>query len=157
MALKTQATELYLIDPEDGSLITVGCVTSIDGIDTTVEQIETTCLSDSARTYVAGLGTPGTMTFGINFDPSDASHVRLHAIKVLGLTATWAVGMSDGTADPSPSTSGDFDFADLPTSRSWIKFDGYMNSFPFSIQQNAVIASSVGIQISGEPTLSPKV
>ena len=154
MAIKTQGTKLYTIDPADESLIEVGCVTSIDGIDTSLEQIETTCLEDSARSYVSGLATPGTASFGINVDTSDATHVRLHALKIAGTTLLWTVGWSDGTADPTVDTGGTFD---LPTTRSWILFNGYMNSYPFSFQQNSVVQSTVGIQVSGEPSLIAKV
>lgn len=153
MSAKTQGSDLYLVDPEDNTLIEVGCVTSIDGIDTTLEQIETTCLSSSARTYEAGLATPGTATFGINTDPKDASHLRLHQLKVAGTTLKWALGWSEspGTA-PTVDSQGDFV---LPPARSWITFEGFMNSFPFSFQQNAVVQSTVGIQVSGEPVLIP--
>ena len=57
MALKTQGTQLYTIDPESGEVIEVGCVTNIDGIDTTVEQVEITCLAEQVREYMAGLGS----------------------------------------------------------------------------------------------------
>lgn len=154
MAIKTQGTDLYVIDPDNGELIEVGCVTSIDGIDTTVEQVETTCLNDLARSYIAGLATPGSATFGINTDTSDESHVRLHQLKIAGTTLQWAVGWSDGTAAPTVDTGDDFV---LPTSRSWITFEGFMNSYPFSFQQNSVVQSTVGIQVSGEPVLVPKV
>lgn len=60
MAVKTQGTNLYAMDPDTGDVIDVGCVTQISGIDETLEQIETTCLGDDSRTYVAGLATPGT-------------------------------------------------------------------------------------------------
>lgn len=153
MASKTQGVMLYTVDPYDDSILTVGCVISIDGIDTTLDQIETTCLSSPARTYVAGLATPGTATFGINFDPADASHTRLHELKVAGTTLPWAVGFSDGTAPPTVDTDGDFI---LPTTRSWIDFDGFMNSYPFSFALNTVVTSTVGIQISGEPVVTPK-
>lgn len=156
MSIKTQGTDLFAIDPQTNELIEVGCVTSIDGIDTAVDQIEVTCLSETARSYVAGLATPGTATFGINFDPSDESHVRLHQLKKLGLSLQWAIGWSDGTSTPSPSTSGDFDFASLPTNRSWIKLEGFMNSFPFNFAQNSVVQSTVGIQVSGDPVVIPK-
>ena len=43
--MKTQGTELYAINPTTGAIITVGCPTSIDGIDTSIEQLETTCLN----------------------------------------------------------------------------------------------------------------
>jgi len=157
MAIKTQGTNLYTIDPDDGTLITVGCVTSIDGIDTSIDQIETTCLGDSARSYLAGLASPGAASFGINIDPSDESHVRLHQLKVAGEVLNWALGWSDGTAAPTVATNSDgsYEFT-LPATRSWLDFEGFMNSFPFSFAQNAVVQSSVGIQISGEPVLVPK-
>lgn len=154
MAIKTAGTVLYTIDPLDDSVLIVGCVTSIDGIDTTLEQNETTCLSNTTRTYMAGLATPGAASFGLNFDPADDSHVRLHALKVAGTSLPWAVGFSDGTAPPTVDTDGDFI---LPTTRSWITFDGFMNSYPFSFALNAVVTSTVGIQISGEPTVTAKV
>lgn len=153
MAVKTQGTDLFVIDPEDGTLIEVGCVTSIDGIDTTIEQVETTCLSSLARTYVAGLATPGSASFGINTDPSDASHVRLHELKTEGTELSWALGWSDGTADPTVDSNQGFT---LPAARSWITFTGFMNSFPFVFAQNSVVQSTVGIQISGDPVLVPK-
>lgn len=157
MAIKTQGTDLYTIDPADGTLLKVGCVTSIDGIDTTLDQIETTCLESPARTYEAGLATPGTATFGINVDPSDGSHVRLHQLKVAGTTLQWAIGWSEDPGTP-PAVTTDSDgenVFDPPDSRSWILFEGFMNSFPFSFAQNAVVTSTVGIQVSGEPVLIP--
>ena len=154
MAVKTQGTKLYTIDPANSALITVGCVTSIDGIDTAIEQVETTCLESPARTYIAGLATPGSASFGIQFDPDDASHVRLHAIKTAGTSILWAVGFADGTAPPVIGSNGD-DF-DPPTTRSWIIFEGFMNSYPFSFAQNSVVTSTVGIQVSGEPRVLPK-
>src|SRR5699024_8290464 len=67
MAVKTQGTDLYVIDPQDGSVISVACVTNISGLDSQLDQIETTCLSETARTYMAGLAAPGTATFGVRF------------------------------------------------------------------------------------------
>jgi hypothetical protein len=157
MAIKSQGTLLWTIDPADDSLLLVGCVTSIDGIDTTIGQNETTCLGDTTRTYISGLGTPGAATFGINFDPADASHVRLHKLKVAGTTLQWAIGMSDGTSAPTVhvDTAGDATFQ-VPATRSWIVFEGFMNSYPFTFALDAVVASTVGIQVSGDPVLTPK-
>jgi hypothetical protein len=155
MSVKTQGTDLYVIDPANNSVLKVGCVTSIDGIDTAIDQIETTCLQDMARTYESGLATPGTASFGINVDPKDASHLRLHQLKVAGTTLQWALGWSeDPGTPPTVDTNATFNF---PTSRSWISFEGFMNSYPFSFAQNAVVTSTVGIQVSGEPVLIPGV
>lgn len=155
--MKTQGTDLYAIDPADGSLIVVGCPTSIDGIDTSIEQLETTCLNSLARTYEAGLATPGTATFAINTDPKDESHVRLHQLKVAGETLQWAVGWSEAPGvEPTITvdSGGEYVFV-ADGARSWIFFEGFMNSFPFSFALNAQVTSTVGIQVSGEPELVP--
>lgn len=154
MALKTQGTELWFIDPDDTTPtpIKVGCVTSINGLTAARDQIETTCLDSAARTYEAGMATPGAATFGINFDPSDASHVRLHELYVAGTQIQWALGWSDGTADPT-ADSGGFDY---PTSRTWIAFTGYVSDLPFDFALNAVVASQVSVQVSDFPTLIPR-
>lgn len=153
MAKKTQGMRLYAIDPDTESVLTI-CVTSIDGIDTTNEQIETTTLCDDARTYVSGLATPGQVSYGIQTDPSDSTHVRLHALKVRGDTLNWALGWSDGTAAPTVDSGGTFD---LPTTRSWIRFQGFMTNFPFAAELNGVVRSTVSVQVSGEPELIAKV
>ncbi len=237
MSIKTQGTDLYGIDPELGTVIYVSCVTSIDGIDSSLDQIETTCLGDQSREYEAGLATPGTATFGINTDSRDPVHVRLHQIKTLGLKMDWAVGWSDGrvngvgiaptalpanaleavnvssggsgyttaptvaitggggtgatataivsggsvtgititnpgsgyTSKPTVTLTGgggtgamatvevaDTPGFNLPSTRSWITFRGFMNSYPFSFAQNDVVKSNIGIQVSGDPVFIPK-
>lgn len=157
MTIKSQGTDLYTIDPATGALLDVGCITSLDGIDTAIDQIETTCLNDITRTYEAGLSTPGAATFGLQFDPSEVNHIRLHQLKTAGTQLKWAIGFSDGTVAPTTGTdsSGDKEFV-LPPTRSWLVFDGYMNSFPFTFGLNTMVTSTVGIQVSGEPVLIPK-
>ena len=153
MSLRTQGTDLYAIDPDDGTILDVGCITSISGVDTSIEQVETTCLNDNARTYIAGLGTPGTATFGIQTDPQNPVHVRLLELKNAGTTLQWAIGWSDGEDAPTVGVDDDFD---LPATRSWLTFEGYMNSYPFEFALNSVATSNIGIQVSGDPVLVPK-
>lgn len=153
MAIKTQGTELFVVDPDDYSVIKVGCVTTINGVSAGRDQIETTCLDSAARTYVSGMATPGAATFGINFDPGDESHVRLHELYVEGVTLEWAIGLSDGTADMATASTDGFT---VPTTRSFILFDGFISDLPFDFSLNSVVSSSVSVQISGFPTLSVK-
>jgi hypothetical protein len=160
MGIKTQGSQMYCVDPDTDTILVVGCVTDIDGIDTTLDQLETTCLDSVARTYVGGLATPGSATFGINFDPADASHVRMHQLKVRGDVLNWAIGFSDGNRNsagdlPQPRVDSHGDFV-LPATRSWIAFQGFMNSYPFTFAINALVTSKVGIQISGEPAVTAK-
>jgi hypothetical protein len=153
MAIKTQGTELYFIDPDSFAVVKVGCVTTITGLTAARDQIETTCLDSAARTYEAGMATPGTAQFTINFDTGDTSHTRLHELYVEGTKVDWALGWSDGTASPiSDSTA-----FNLPTSRSWIEFNGYVSDLPFDFALNTVVTSNVSIQVSDFPTLHAKV
>lgn len=154
MALKTQGSELYFADPDTGAVVEVGCVTTFTGLSAARDQIETTCLDSPARTYEAGMATPGTATFTINFDPSDASHIRLHELYQAGTTVNWAMGLSDGTAAPTGvDSAGEFI---LPTTRTFILFDGFVTDYPFDLALNTVVTSNLGIQISGYPTPVPK-
>ncbi|MNG25123.1 hypothetical protein D3C84_1099330 [compost metagenome] len=85
------------------------------------------------------------------------NHIRLHQLKTAGITLQWAIGFSDGTAAPTTATdsAGDDEFV-LPPTRSWLTFEGYMNSYPFTFALNTMVTSTVGIQVSGEPILVPK-
>lgn len=153
MAIKTQGTKLYVVDPDDDSLITVACVLNISGVDTTNEQIETTCLEDAARTYVAGLSTPGQGSFGLNYDSDQSSHTRLHQLKVAKTILNWVIGLSDGTTLPVVDSGGTWDLA---TTRTWIRFQGFITNYPFEIAQNSVVQSTLNVQITGEPELKAK-
>lgn len=164
--IKTQGTGFWALVPQTGELIDIGCVTAIDGIDTTIEQIETTCLNSLARSYEAGLATPGTATFTIYTDPQDPNHVRLHRLKVSGVTLNWAVGFRQsingepvvpGVAPTAEvDSNGEYVFV-LPDARAWIAFEGYMSAFPFAFAQNSVVQSNISVQVSGEPQLIPAV
>lgn len=151
-AVKTQGTELYFLDPEDNSVIEVGCVITITGLTAARDQIETTCLDSGARTYEAGMATPGPASFTINADPKDPSHVRLHELYVAGTKVDWALGWSDGVAPPTVAT----DELVLPTTRSWIAFNGYVSDFPFDFALNAVVASNLTVQVSDFPIWAVK-
>lgn len=151
MSIKTAGTRLYYIDGTDG-VRTVGCVTSISGVSAARDQIEITCLEDLARSYEAGMVTPGAVTFGVNFDPSDDSHVALHDLYVSGESVQWAIGWSESDDAPVLDTDGEFSY---PTTRTFLEFDGYISDLPFEFALSAVVTSSISIQMSGFPQLIP--
>jgi hypothetical protein len=155
MAVLAQGTELYFVDPENFQVIEVGCVTTLTGISSPRDQIEVTCLDSTGREFVPGLPSPGNAQFTINFDPSDASHIRLHELfeDEAITTMSWVVGLSDGTAAPSGADSSGFT---LPATRTWLQFDGYLSDFPFDFALNTVVTNNIGIQVSGRPVLIAK-
>lgn len=154
MSVLTQGTRLYFRDPVGPTVTEVVCATAITGIQATRDQIEDTCLSGTTRTYKPGLPTPGTAQVSINFDPSEASHIRLHELYREGVDLHWAVGWSDGTAPPTLGTADDLE---LPTTRSWVFWEGFISDCPFDFSLNSVVTSSISIQLSGFPQLQAKL
>lgn len=152
MSIKTQGTMLYFID--GSSVVKVGCVTNISGVSAARDQIEITCLEDLARSYESGMITPGAVTFGINFDPSDTSHVGLHSLYTSGETAQWAIGWSESEDDPEIDSAGEFEY---PTTRTFLEFGGYISDLPFEFALSAVVTSSLTVQMSGFPQLIPRL
>lgn len=152
MSVLTQGTQIYFIDPEFDSngagVREVECATTFTPGGNPADQIEDTCLSATTRSYKPGLRTPGQATMGLNADPENVSHVRLHELSETDPAPTlkWAVGWADGTDVPTLDSNGDFE---LPTTRTWFVFEGYVSDFPFDFAANTVVTTQATIQRSG--------
>jgi hypothetical protein len=159
MSLNVQGSNLYFIDPVGDSngptIVEVGCVTTLDGIDASRDQVDTTCISSETRVLEAGLLSPGAASFSILFDPDDESHVRLHELYREGTSLQWALGFADGTAPPtSVDSNGDFV---LPTTRTFLTFQGYVSSYPWSLAVGQKVTNALSLQIADFPTLHAAV
>lgn len=158
MALKTQGTQLYVVDPDSSggaTVLAIECSISIDGVGSPREQIDITCLEDAARRFTSGLGNPGAMTVAINFDPTNASHVRLHEMFRDKTTFNAAIGFGDGTSPPTISSEDNMDF---PPTRTFLHLmDTYVSDYPFNFSLNAVVTANLSFQLSGDPILIEKV
>lgn len=154
MAKLTKGTQVYFIDPADDSVVEVTGVVSLNPGGAPADQIETTTLTDSAKTFMRGMRTPGQASMEINADPTNASHLRLHELAADDTVDSikWVVGWSDGTADPTEESE---DFV-LPTTRTWFQFEGYVADFPLDFSTNSVVKSTVQIQRTGTATLTEK-
>lgn len=148
MAKLTKGTQIYFIDPADDSVVEVTGVTTFNPGGAPADQIDTTTLTDEAKTFMRGMRTPGQASMEINADPTNASHVRLHELALDDTIdyVAFAVGWSDGTAAPTADSDGDFV---LPTTRTWFTFDAYVADFPFDFATNSVVKSSVSLQRTG--------
>ena len=103
MAKLAQGTQVYFLDPDTNQVVAVECATAFNPGGAPADQIETTCLEDSDRTYEPGLRTPGQASLTLNADPTKPSHVRLHELSESNPSPTlsWAVGWSDGAVAPA--------------------------------------------------------
>jgi hypothetical protein len=149
MAKLTQGTSLFWID---GATVRQVAATNINGLSAQRDSIETTDLEAEAKTFMPGLMSPGSAQFSIQFDPSNAVHTALHSAYKAGTVLKWALGWSDGTAVPT-TAAGEFT---LPTTRSFLNFDGFIQDVTFDFSLNTVVNSQVSIQVSGMPDLTVK-
>ena len=155
MSILTQGTQVYMLvptvaDPSVLEVLEVECATAFTPGGNPADQIETTCLSETVRSYMRGLRTPGQASLTLNADPRNLSHVRLHQLSEDDTIENihFAVGWSDGKGiAPTLNTEGD-DF-ELPTTRTWFVFDGYISDFPFDFAANTVVTTAATIQRSG--------
>jgi hypothetical protein len=156
MAVKTQGTELYFVDPTAvmPSVIKMACPTGVTGLGGPADQIETTCLGANEKTYVQGLFTPGQVSIPFNLDPQAASHQDLFDLKEAGDNLNWIVCLSDGTGTPTLDSDSDFV---APATRSSIKFVGYIADLNIDLATNEIVRGTLTVQRSGSvtPTWKP--
>lgn len=157
MAQSTIGTKVYIIDPEGSNgaeILAVDCAISIDGLGAPREQVDITCLEDTARRFIGGLATPGTLTVNINADPQSASHIRLHEMYRNKTVFDMVIGWGDGDSVPTLDSNAEFD---TPEDRTFILMeDTYVSDFPFAFNLNSVVQSAISFQLSGFPELLPK-
>ncbi len=155
-SVKTQGSKLFCIDPDTDQVLGVDCMTNFNPGGSPADQLEDTCMEDTGgtRTYKQGLRTPGQATVDIKPDPKNASHVRMFELSQGdSQVLQWALGWSDGTAEPTVDTAGHFD---LPSTRTWLTLAGYIADFPFNFQLNTLVEGTVSIQRSGPLAWVPK-
>jgi hypothetical protein len=157
MSKLTQGTQVYFLDPDTDQVVEVECVTAFNPGGAPADQIEDNCLKATIRKYKKGLRTPGQASLTVNADPELASHVRLHELSQEDddRNIQWAVGWSDGVdIPPTVAVGGGLE---LPTTRTWYTFEGYVSDFPFDFAGNALVATAATIQRSGKGTWTKKV
>ena len=151
MSILSQGTNVYVLDPNDGTpaVLKIESATTFSPGGDPADQVEDTSLEDFERSYKPGLRTPGQATMGLNADPANASHLTLYDLSRENPSPVlkFAVGWSDGI-DPPTLNVGEDGF-ELPTTRTWFTFQGYIADFPFDFAQNTVVTTEVSIQRSG--------
>ena len=155
MSVLAQGTELYALVPTEADatvfeVIKLICPTSINLGEDSTDEIDATCLDETTRKTLPGVETPGTVSVPIYPDPSIPEHKRFFNLQ--RVTLKWALGWSDGVgiAPTVKAPVGDegYDF-ELPDTRTWCVFEGYIENFPFDFQTNTLVTANVTIKRSG--------
>lgn len=153
--LKTQGTELYILDSTDtgNEVKKIGQITGGDGIGSgSATEIPATNLDSVAQEFVLGLRDNGTITINVDWDPQSASHEAVEAL-VGGSNVRWLIAASDGTTQPTFST-GSFT---IPTDRTTFDFNGGVTTFPKSFSADEIWRGSFDIRVSGAITITRAV
>lgn len=146
--IKSQGTELYFSDGSTGSPTRVVCATTISGLGGARDQVDTSCLDNTAdRTFIGGLGNPGQVTVGFNVHKSEVSHEDLLNLKASGETVSWGIYSSDAATTPTVDTNGELQEAD---GRVSARFSGYVADINIDIAGNDIWRGTITIQRSGE-------
>lgn len=149
MASKTQGSRLYVINPANDAVVAVTRLTNFQSGDQAASEIDDTDFDDEIYfSKLRGLSEPGAATFDLNATPADASHALLYSLRVSTsqVPGQFAFGWSDGTAPPTVDSNGTFN---LPASRTWYTFQGYVSNFPFSSETNSIVKTAVSIVKEG--------
>lgn len=148
--IKTQGTELYLLDTDNATVLKIACIRGLSGVGGQASDIDITCLDDlKSRRYLPGLVDNGTATFQMAMDLDSPAYLRLGEI-VAGGNYKWAVGFSDGYGiDPNYDAGPPADF-DLPSGRSWMLFEGGVNQLQRSGEIDSVWMADISIRVSGD-------
>lgn len=153
MSLKTQGTHIHFYDttgtPGLRKLAAVTAVPSLSG--GAASQIETTTLDElQAKTFIAGLSEPGSITLPFQFDPVEVSHKSLYALK--GTNVDFIVSLSDGTNAPTYASNAIVP----PTGRTSMRFNAAVLDVSIEAGGNDLVRGSVQLQISGGITVTWK-
>lgn len=156
MALKSQNTEIFFVDTLTSgtpAVTKLACPTGITGLGGPKDQIDTTCLDNTDRTFLAGLGNPGQVSVPFILDATAVSHDVLFTLKEQGDVLNWLVGLSDGTDDPTIDSEDDLT---PPANRSYFKFEAYISDVNIDIAGNDVVRGTLTLQRSGVVTYVSK-
>jgi hypothetical protein len=154
-SVKTQGTKLFLIDTLSASvaaLVAMECPTGITGLGGASDQLDDTCLDDTEdKSFLRGLGNPGTVTVPFNVKPQAISQQVLWEMKESGENFHWMIGLSDGIGVlPTIDANGEFEVP--PTTRTFFKFEAYVADLNIDIATNTIVKGTLTLQRSGAVT-----
>ena len=125
---------VLMVNSTTGGEVNVAQVRSISGPGVSFNDVDTTCLDSSSnyRTFVAGLGDPGELSFSLVYDST-------------------ATSMSLLTRHMKNRTSTTFKVAEGSSGGTLTSFSGYVKAMGREIPMDDVISCDVTVKVSGLP------
>lgn len=107
----------------------------VDGFstDAQADDIETTVLADTFKSFAQGQRDAGSLSFDLAFDADDTSQHVITGMFNNGTLGTWRVTYPDTQTE---------------------SFTGYVNGFGRAVQKDSMITSSVSVKLSGDAGLT---
>ena len=103
------------------------------GPDCKADEVDTTILSETFKTFAKSQIDPGQLTFVIAYDPNYTDTTSLNTLLASGASATWLVT--------------------YPTATLTETFSGYVSGLSREIKKDGLCQATLTIKISGDPGL----
>ena len=133
--LVTQGTDFRISD-DDVTYVSFGCVESWDLSTAGRNEIDTTCLLDTSKTFKFGLKDNGTVTCEMFYAPDGAGQVLLEASYASSTPYYFEIEYSDNAGTTGTIKS----------------FQGYVTNYSQNGAKDDVVKQSVSIKLSGDVT-----
>lgn len=152
-SMKVQGTQLFKVATATTS-IEIKNITSHNPPSPDSDELEKTDCNSTAKEFDQGLRDYGQATFDLNYDTGITGDAQGHQAMLTdfdaGTTREWIIGMSDGSgAAPTVTASA---FGVPATTRSWIKFLGWVKGVPTQGTKGGLFTGTLTVRVTGQPT-----
>jgi len=136
----SQLAKIAVSSSDSPSVFTnISNVTTINESGAQRSEIDVTNLDSTAMEYAPGLVDFGSMTFEVNWDQLEATHVILDSIFLSGAVRDWRITESPRVTPPTGETT---------------YFKGYVSALTKTRAVNQVVKASVTIRVTGATNIT---
>ena len=153
LGLKTQGTEIYLLDDTDtgNEVLKFGNITDIGEFGPTAGDIDVTNMDSVAFEFFAGLVDNGTVSVGFNYDPQNLTQQTLTSLAG-GANKRFLIACSEAATDPTYSAG-----YTIPTDRTTFDFNANVQGVPKGASVNDIWRGTISLRVSGGITTQEAV
>lgn len=139
--LKSNGTVIFALVAEQ--IARFRCFRGVDLGQDTVSKIDTSCLDEDSKKYIAGSIDPAEGSLTIQLDDENVSHAQLLALAESNEEVMWYMRAPvskdlDDTVVPEVSGSGDSMVVTLPDTATWVTFSGYLTTVGPTVEMDDV-------------------